>query len=160
MCERVQLAVGTSMSGFILIWKEFFTPMYDVAVCEGRTPFSSWDISWKLWRLLIMVSTGWTPFSGLFLFDDASSNTCKTSINHSSVNELVFGDFNVRHKCWLSPTLRRVSHSLFFWIYLYLLNIVSVLHRKILIILLSYFPLVFRQTQKRMFFFHCKTFNN
>ena len=68
---------------------------------------------------------------------------------------------------WLTFLLRSLTVNLtvlFFWIYFFFLTLVFVLqwhflHWKILIMLLSQFPLTFQQTQNRMPPFHCIAYN-
>ena len=108
------------------------------------------------------------------VFDSISSKTDEVLSINASANVFVFGDFNVHHKDWLtySDGIDRLVNSviiltllrwltfllrsltvtvtvLLFWFYFCLLTLVFVLqwlslHWKILIMLLSQFPLTFQ----------------
>ena len=71
-------------------------------------------VSRKLSRLVLMFSTGFTSLSIFFflfrspssslctIFDSVSSSTDEIILINPSANVVVFGDFNVHHKDWLT----------------------------------------------------------
>ena len=122
-----------------------------------------------------------SPSSSLCtVFDSISSNIDEGISINPSANVIIFGDFNVDHKDWLTSrngepfysfflsqmTLSRcltfllgfqivILIALLFWIYLFLPTLVFVLqwlslHWEFLIMLLSQFPLTFHQIHNRM----------
>ena len=98
------------------LWTRFY---YLHACCcnlyERKTSFCTGLISRKLHRFLLMFSTGFTSLSVYFfslyqspcstlcmVFDSISSNIAEVLLIDPSANVLVFGDFNVYHKDWLT----------------------------------------------------------
>ena len=65
-------------------------------------------ISGKLYGFLLIFSTGFTslsvllPFSSLYTVDSISSHIDEVLSINASADLLVFGDFNVHHKDWLT----------------------------------------------------------
>ena len=116
-----------------------------------------------------------SPSSSLCtVFDSISSNIDEVISINPSANVIIFGDFNVDHKDWLTSRTGELFYRFFisndliqmvnfllgfqiviliallFWIYLFLPTLVFVLqwlslHWEFLIMLLSQFPLTFHQ---------------
>ena len=116
-----------------------------------------------------------SPSSSLCtVFDSISSNIDEVISINPSANVIIFGDFNVDHKDWLTSRTGEPFYRFFisndliqmvnfllgfqiviliallFWIYLFLPTLVFVLqwlslHWEFLIMLLSQFPLTFHQ---------------
>ena len=121
-----------------------------------------------------------SPSSSLCtVFDSISSNIDEVISINPSANVIIFGDFNVDHKDWLTSRTGELFYRFFisndliqmvnfllgfqiviliallFWIYLFLPTLVFVLqwlslHWEFLIMLLSQFPLTFHQIHNRM----------
>ena len=121
-----------------------------------------------------------SPSSSLCtVFDSISSNIDEVISINPSANVIIFGDFNVDHKDWLTSRTGELFYrsfisndliqmvnfllgfqiviliALLFWIYLFLPTLVFVLqwlslHWEFLIMLLSQFPLTFHQIHNRM----------
>ena len=102
-----------SVKGYLpLIRKDSSTHMQ--FLCEGRSSFCTGLISRKLCRFLLMFATCFTSLSVLLLFprspssslctvfDSISSNIDEVLSINPSANVLVFGDFNIHHKDWLT----------------------------------------------------------
>ena len=92
------------------------------------------------------------------VFDGISFNTDEILSINPSVNMLIFEDFNVRHKDWLTyydGSLTMTLTALLVCISFFLLTLVLVLqmislHWEILIMLLSQLPLTFHQAENRI----------
>ena len=151
--------------------KEFYySYAWSPSLCEGRTSFFAWDLSlensadsyWCFWLALLHSMSYFffiyqSPSLSLCtVFDSISSYIYEVLLINPSADVLVFGDFNVHHKDWLtysggtdrpgklcynfsiSNNLTQMvnfptqipdcdSHSLLFWIYFFLLILVLVL---------------------------------
>ena len=96
-----------SVTGYLsIIWMD--------SVTEGRTSFCMGLISKRLYRFLLMFSTGFTTLSVSFLFSQLITSIFIHgfwfyfiyhrwgSLYSSSLNVFVFGDFSVHHKNWLT----------------------------------------------------------
>ena len=88
---------------------------WSYSLCERSTFFCPGPISKKLFRFLIMFSTGFTAPSILLLFQylspssslctvfqSISSNIDEVLLLNPSANVFVFVDFNLHHKDWLT----------------------------------------------------------
>ena len=163
-----------SARGYLpLTWKDSTTHMHGLAVYVKEGLSFARDLSLEntadsylcFWlALLNLVSYFFFPYL------PPSSSLCLAKIDEvlsisSSANVLVFGDFNLHRKDWPTysggtgrPGDRSLTVTLkvqLFWIYLFLLMLVFVLqwlslHWEILIMLLSWFPLIFLQIHKGM----------
>ena len=156
LCERVSF----------LIWKDSTTRIHGLTVCLYHgTLCLSWDLSVENCGFLhVFEWLYFTHFHTSFLyqspsplctiFDAISSNIDEDLSINPSANVFVFGDFNVRHKDWLTYSGRAdkpgelyynfsISNDLtqtfllgyqtvtltvmLFWIYLFILTLVFVL---------------------------------
>ena len=180
-----QLILAISLWGYLpLIWKDASTQIHGPAVYVKEGLPLVWDLSLEnftdsylcFWGALLhsvsyFLFLYWLSSSYLCtVFDSISSKKDEVlSINPSP--NVVFGDFNVHHKDWLTYSggtqmtllrwltflLRSQTVSLTilpFWIYFFVLMLVFVLqwlslHWEILM-LLSQFPLTFHQIHNRM----------
>ena len=79
----------------------YYAHAWSRSLCEGRTSFCTGLISRKLLQILRFLYQ--SPSSSLCtVFDSISSNIVEILTINVSANVLVFGDFNINHKDWLT----------------------------------------------------------